>query len=251
VSRNGAGAGPDRRRGKRRETPLVPYAGRAAFSALDGLRQMVYPLRMQVLTYIRGSSMDNHRSAKERLMTAAVELMAEKGYDGTTTKEIAAAAGVNEITLFRHFGSKQQLLEQVFRSFHYGDEMTALFREALTGDLHRDLLLISRTYHRIMNRNRKLLSIALKGSGQLPQEVYREAGRHPQILRDLLTGYFADMAAKKKVYTPNPEMTALSFMWMNYGAFVSGLEAKRAAPEDKIEAFIEESVRLFVKALTP
>ncbi|HEY8529065.1 MAG TPA: TetR/AcrR family transcriptional regulator [Paenibacillaceae bacterium] len=195
--------------------------------------------------------MDKTQSTKTRLMEAAIDLMAEKGYDGTTTKEIAAAAGVNEITLFRHFGSKQQLLEQAVKTYHYGDEMTSLFNESLTGDLHADLLLISQTYHRIMNRNRKLLSIALKGSSKLPEEVYEEMRRHPRILRDLLTRYLTDMVEKKKAVTPNPEMTALSFMWMNYGAFVSSLDTKFEPQEKKLPSFIEESVRLFARALTP
>lgn len=195
--------------------------------------------------------METNQPTNVRLMMAAIDLMAVKGYDGTTTREIAAAAGVNEITLFRHFGSKQQLLEQAVKRFHYGDEMTSLFKESLTGDLHSDLLLISQTYHKIMNRNRKLLSIALKGSSKLPEEVYQEMGRHPRLLKELLARYFSDMVEKKKALTPNPEMTALSFMWMNFGAFVSSLDAKEGAPEEKLQSFIEESVRLFARALTP
>ena len=194
---------------------------------------------------------DTRQPTKLKLMTAAIDLMAEKGYDGTTTREIAAAAGVNEVTLFRHFGSKQQLLEGAVKTFHYGDEMTALFKESLTGELHSDLLLISQTYHKIMNRNRKLLTIALKGSSRLPERVYKEMGRHPRLLRDLLTQYLSDMVERKKASTPNPEMAALSFMWMNFGAFVSSLDAKQAAPGETLQAFIEESVRLFAKALAP
>ncbi|UUZ81844.1 TetR/AcrR family transcriptional regulator [Paenibacillus sp. P26] len=46
-------------------------------------------------------------STGDKLILAAIDLIAEQGYDGTTTKEIASAAGVSEVTLFRHFGSKQ------------------------------------------------------------------------------------------------------------------------------------------------
>lgn len=198
--------------------------------------------------------METHRntpSTSDKILTAAIDLMAEKGYDGTTTKEIAAAAGVNEVTLFRHFGTKRGLLETAFRRYHYAEEMTRLFAESLTGDVQADLETISRTYHRLMHRNRKLLLIANRGSGTLPDDVYREAGRHPKVLRDLLTRYFADMAARNKVATPDPEMTALSFMWMNYGAFMSRLRAEEHPSKQTLERFIGESVRLFVKALAP
>lgn len=43
-------------------------------------------------------------------MTAALELFVERGYDGTSASEIAAQAGVTEMTFFRHFPSKASLL---------------------------------------------------------------------------------------------------------------------------------------------
>jgi AcrR family transcriptional regulator len=45
-----------------------------------------------------------------RLLAAAYELFAEKGYEQTRVSDIAAAAGVTEMTFYRHFGSKDQLL---------------------------------------------------------------------------------------------------------------------------------------------
>ncbi len=51
-------------------------------------------------------------NVKDQLLKAAVQVYAESGYLGATTRRIAAAAGVNEITLFRHFGSKDVLLRE-------------------------------------------------------------------------------------------------------------------------------------------
>ncbi|MEV4799366.1 helix-turn-helix domain-containing protein [Nonomuraea sp. NPDC049421] len=48
--------------------------------------------------------------ARRRLREAALELYLERGYDGTTTAEIAARAGVNERTFFRHFPDKREVL---------------------------------------------------------------------------------------------------------------------------------------------
>ncbi|PYI54641.1 TetR/AcrR family transcriptional regulator [Paenibacillus flagellatus] len=182
---------------------------------------------------------------------AAIDLMAEKGYDGTTTKEIAAAAGVNEVTLFRHFGTKQKLLEAAFNRYHYADEMTKLFEQSIRWELYEDLLLIGRTYHRIMNRNRKLLSIVQKGGSHLPADIQREAGRHPRHLRKLLSDYLTAMTAQGKAAAANPAMQALAFMWMHYGAFISKLNPNDDDPENSMDEFIEESVRLFARALAP
>ncbi len=48
--------------------------------------------------------------ARARLREAALELYRERGYDETTTAQIAARAGVTERTYFRHFADKREVL---------------------------------------------------------------------------------------------------------------------------------------------
>ncbi|GHE84143.1 TetR family transcriptional regulator [Amycolatopsis deserti] len=48
--------------------------------------------------------------ARRRLQQAALELYQERGFDQTTAAEIAARAGVNERTFFRHFPDKREVL---------------------------------------------------------------------------------------------------------------------------------------------
>lgn len=49
-------------------------------------------------------------STRERIVEAARNLFAEKGFDRTTTAEIARKAGISEGTIYRHFKSKKELL---------------------------------------------------------------------------------------------------------------------------------------------
>jgi AcrR family transcriptional regulator len=51
-------------------------------------------------------------TVRNQLLDAAARLYTEMGYRGTTTRRIALEAGVNEITLFRHFGSKDALMRE-------------------------------------------------------------------------------------------------------------------------------------------
>lgn len=51
-------------------------------------------------------------TVRDQLLQAAARLYAETGYRGATTRRIALQAGVNEITLFRHFGSKDALMRE-------------------------------------------------------------------------------------------------------------------------------------------
>lgn len=53
----------------------------------------------------------------ERVLRAAVEVIAERGFRGAATSEIARRAGVAEGTIFRHFKTKQVLLEHIVDPF--------------------------------------------------------------------------------------------------------------------------------------
>jgi Transcriptional regulator len=46
---------------------------------------------------------------KEAIVEAVQDVFAEKGFDGTTTRELAKAAGVSEALLYKHFPSKESL----------------------------------------------------------------------------------------------------------------------------------------------
>src|ERR1041385_3545198 len=46
---------------------------------------------------------------KEAIVEAVQDLFAEKGFEGTTTRELAKAAGVSEALLYKHFPSKESL----------------------------------------------------------------------------------------------------------------------------------------------
>jgi AcrR family transcriptional regulator len=54
-------------------------------------------------------------STKERILGAAEVLFAQRGFDGASLRQLTAAAGVNLAAVNYHFGSKEKLVEQVFR----------------------------------------------------------------------------------------------------------------------------------------
>jgi TetR/AcrR family transcriptional regulator len=62
-----------------------------------------------VVTYLPKHERLTAEDRKQQLIEVAIDLFSKKGFGGTTTKEIAAAAGVNEAIIFRHFATKQQL----------------------------------------------------------------------------------------------------------------------------------------------
>src|ERR1700741_2737213 len=71
------------------------------------MQQSAHPLERKRLT------VSSAEVTRERLLNAAARAFARDGLRGATTREIAREAGVNEVTLFRHFKSKEQLLGAV------------------------------------------------------------------------------------------------------------------------------------------
>ncbi len=62
----------------------------------------------------RPNKQEGEASTKERIFDAAIELFANKGFKGTSVREIANATGLTEGAIYRHFSGKDEILEQVF-----------------------------------------------------------------------------------------------------------------------------------------
>lgn len=69
--------------------------------------------------------------ARSRLVAAAVDAFASRGFHGTTTRDIASAAGMSPAALYVHHRSKEELLHQISRTGH--DRVLTLVREAVAG----------------------------------------------------------------------------------------------------------------------
>jgi AcrR family transcriptional regulator len=78
-----------------------------------------------------------------KIFSAALEILVSHGYEGATTQNIADVAGVNEVTLFRKYGSKAGLFEKVIE---HQLSNTPLNKLHYTGDLEADLLAIVEAY---------------------------------------------------------------------------------------------------------
>lgn len=71
-----------------------------------------YILAASVCLQLCTAMIDDHR---HRIIEAAARIYAQHGWRGATTRRIADEAGVNEVTLFRQFGSKDALLDQMMQ----------------------------------------------------------------------------------------------------------------------------------------
>lgn len=90
-------------------------------------------------------------STTERVLAAALKVFSEHGLSATT-KEIALEAGVNEVTLFRQFESKQNLIAAVkLEMLHHQAESLARI-DLENPDLRRDIARIAKAYDAAVSR---------------------------------------------------------------------------------------------------
>jgi len=108
---------------------------------------------------------------EKRVFEAALDLLVSHGYEGATTQKIADRAGVNEVTLYRRYGSKADLFEQAIRQ-RLSD--APLAKVAYTGDLEADLRAIVEAYieTNVMH-------------GDIVPLILIEAPRNPEMRRSL------------------------------------------------------------------
>ncbi len=54
------------------------------------------------------------KDTKEKIFDAAVDLFAEKGYDGVSIRDIGRAVGITEGAVYKHYSSKEAILDSIF-----------------------------------------------------------------------------------------------------------------------------------------
>lgn len=125
------------------------------------------PLPASPAPHQRMSADDRRR----QLLETAIDLFSRKGFAGTTTREIATAAGVNEAIIFRHFATKQDLYKAILDHKCGGDCAGNAFSEvdaAMAADddeaFFRALITRIIAFHREDPRfERLLMHAALEG----------------------------------------------------------------------------------------
>lgn len=148
-----------------------------------------------------------------RILKAAQRLFARKGYDGTTTRDLAQAAGVAEGTIFRHFPNKKAILIEV---------ATEGWIEILT-DLLTELSEMG-SYKAVAQVMRRRM-LNLYENADLMRVCFLEAQFHPELrdriqseviakMTDVAEAFF-ETAMEKGVYRQmNPRIVAQVFLGM-------------------------------------
>jgi TetR/AcrR family transcriptional regulator len=113
--------------------------------------------------------------SREKIVSAAVEVFAEKGRYGARMEEIAAKAGVNKAMLYYYYTSKENLYREVLRSIiskNFNQIFTGLkSTSAESGDFTKRVRAISRLYFKVFSSNQSHTKILFEALAIAPTEV--------------------------------------------------------------------------------
>jgi AcrR family transcriptional regulator len=173
------------------------------------------------------------------ILHAARDLFAEKGFSNITTRQIARRAGVNEVTLFRHFGTKAALYEAVFDHFGSTSGVYASFEKDNNEPPEEVLLAFGLSLHAFFCRNEPLIRMEIKEQSLLkgkPLPVSIIANRNKKILADYMT----------RVYDITEEdamSLAVTFLCSLWGIFLANHVFQAFSPEPDSGRCVTECIR--------
>lgn len=154
-------------------------------------------------------------STSEKILKATLVVLGREGYDKATTRKIASEAGVSELTLFRKFKNKENLVREAYKqsiettmsemegilSFDNNKSLETnlgtLHQKLFTGIDERTSSLVSEMRRIIINQNMIL--------NQDPKNTYLSQ------MRKILSSYFEKQMKLGNIRLINPEAAALIF----------------------------------------
>ena len=178
---------------------------------------------------------------RERIIAAATIVFAERGIQGATTREMAARAEINEVTLFRHFKSKDLLLTAVVQSIVQRYWSSFDTDPDWTYDPAVDIAGFAQRYFKTINENHALFRTFVGEADRFPDRskmVIKEAFRP---LRKSLIGYLAECRRRSLVRPSlDAEIAADSLTGMLFSAML------RKHRDYSDQDFIQGAVDIFI-----
>jgi AcrR family transcriptional regulator len=184
-------------------------------------------------------------NTKEQLLKATLKLISEKGYLGATTREIALEAGVTELTLFRHFGSKEHLFEELLKSYTFLPMLKELLPEMEGLSCEEGLTLIASRFLLSLKERKSMVKIMYSEITSYPEKIKEVYNKYIDEMRRTLARYF-ESQQNSGVLRKNmsPEMAARVFLWILVSYFRSeeimrSAGIRKAAMEKDVGAIID------------
>lgn len=185
-----------------------------------------------------------------RILEAAMKVFGSKGYTGATTRAIAIEAGVNEVTLFRHFGTKENLFKEVIDYYYSLSGFRTMTSDQLDGDYRQVLIRFGTRIISVLRERREIYQFLLSEITSQP-EVRDTMKRLPGQVRHTLAQYFGYQMQLGRIRRMDPQVTAQAFLSL-FMAYVMYETFFRESPMPEIptEEVVAHFVDIFIEGTT-
>jgi AcrR family transcriptional regulator len=187
---------------------------------------------------------------RDRLIAAARKVFSHKGLQGATTREIAREAGVNELTLFRHFHSKANLLAAVLHQTAENQSRVGVNMDAREGDLTSGLLAFAQAFNDMLESYEGLIRTLIGEVHRDPASALQVTDGAFEPWRQILAGY---LLAKKEAGEILPSLVLPPVVDHFLGMLLSGM-LRRTCPwapqEYTADEYLRVSVDIFVRGIS-
>jgi len=186
---------------------------------------------------------------RHRLILTALELFASQGVTATTTKQISEAARVNEVTLFRHFGSKHGLLLAVIEEAAVFNQLgqTLVQQANQTGNIYQALKDYASACLEALDRVPEVVRSVVGEAGNFPAENRAALGRGVTQANRYVAEYFETVISRGQLHTHLPAdklASLLNGMLLGYAVIEFTSELHNLWQDRK--DFLENLVTLFL-----
>lgn len=183
-------------------------------------------------------------STADRIRSAAIELFRERGYSATTTRDIAARAGITVGSVYNHFESKQSLLFDVMLAAH--QEALDLLHSALAS--HADpaarLRAVVHGHASFHGEHPAAITVVYKDMAFLSEDQYHRVVALRREYESALVGIITDGIAAGVFDVADPSLAAIAILstGIRIGAWFK--PNGRLTPRQIAEQYAEFALRL-------
>lgn len=187
---------------------------------------------------------------EQKIVDATIFLLDKEGMNGTTTKKIAKKAEVSEVTVFRKFKSKDNLLKiaKIYYSDYFLEKISDIFTNYEDTDLE---LLLKHIWGKLVNfldNNLDIIKIALDELMSNPEEEKIFSKFSDEVLKNL-TNIFQEQIDKGKIRKINPSAAALTvFSVIVEGIIFWKFESK--VSNDDTNKYLDDFLDIFINGIT-
>jgi AcrR family transcriptional regulator len=186
--------------------------------------------------------MKYNNDTSKKIMHEALKLFSEQGYYPTTTKQIAEEAGVNELTIFRHFGSKSNLFQVTTEHYVIDSHVDYILNDTEELSFEDSMMLITERIYNLFIQNTKLYKVQMKLADNEKDFIKLKLSRK---LVSVLEEYFKKLKEEKRI-KGEPEIMALTLINSLLGAFTVELLSDNTMTKVSWQELVKEHARQFI-----